>query len=197
VIASLRIVIPSVAVLLFLAFLVLLVVIARIAGSATRGPKGGERGCLGGCGLFAVILLCCGLAIAGFVAFVATLAGVTAVQHNPIKSIDILLPDASSPARGDFPALRDDEVPVVVHVAADGDLTDAARRVRALLERRFDVDRRAFRNVRTVTGPDGSSLELWFPMRRRDLNDLRRELEAWGVELGGGVRITLDEERGI
>jgi hypothetical protein len=186
-IASIQVIVPPLAVVLFLAFLVLLAIIARIAGSATRGPKGGERGCLGGCGLFAVILLCCGLAIAGFVAFVATLAGVTAIEHNPIRRIEgFRVPDGErlDTRRGErLYCIRFD-----VSEPAD-DAIAAIKRLLRLDERhdlRIDVERLH----------EGSRVELTFPVSARDLEELDRNLERLGVDPPDGVRIEL-KDRGF
>ncbi|MEM7306456.1 MAG: hypothetical protein AAF682_07295 [Planctomycetota bacterium] len=80
---------PALVLLLFGAFLFLLLGLARAAGRATQVPEGGQRGCLGGCGLVAVLVFLCATAIAAFVALIALALGVAAVEHNPVESVEI------------------------------------------------------------------------------------------------------------
>jgi hypothetical protein len=196
-IASVHVVFPALAVLVFLAFLVLLAVLGKMAASATRGPADGGRGCLGGCGLFVVILAFCALGVAGFVAFVLALTGVAAVEHNPIKSVEVIWPDAVPGGHGEPGSRRRDAVPVLLRVTTEGEREDAIRRIRAILERRLDVDDRVLDDLRTTTTAEGTVIELRFPVDRRDLEEVRRELQAWGVEVGEGVRVVLEVERGV
>jgi hypothetical protein len=175
-IALLRVLVPSLAVVLFLAFLGLLVVIARIAGSATRGPKEGERGCLGGCGLFAVILLCCALAVAGFAAFVATLAGIAAVEHNPIRRIE-------------DPVYERDEDLYCVRF----ETSEPADETIAYLKRLLRLDDHHDLQISVEPLGEGSRIELRFPVSSRDLEQLDRDLERLGIDLPDGVRIELKD----
>ena len=192
-IASVSVIVTPLAILLFLAFLALLALLAVVASRATRGPEDGRRGCLGGCGLFLVILLLCGLAIAGFVAFVVTLTGVTAIEHNPIRDISVHVPELPNTEHGEYKRGRD--VPILIRVETDGDHENVIPGIRRFLERRFDIDDDAFEHVRTIRTETGTRIEISIPVDARDLENLERELEAWGLELERGLRIELETER--
>jgi len=187
-VASIHVVVPSLAVLLFLAFLVMLVVVAKIASSATRGPKEGSRGCLGGCGLVAVLGLLALLSIAGFVAFVATLAGVSALEHNPIKSIDgIYLPSTDPGLEG----RREGRFHLIFEVEGDVD-----RAIRMLERRVRRFDRRRYDGVEwsIQRRENGARIDVSFPLDERELEDLERELEWLEIDRPDGFRIELESQ---
>ena len=77
-----------IALVLFGGLILLLGTIAFAAGRATRGDGEGKRGCLGGCGLVAVLLFLCLLGVVGCATLCVFAAGVTAVAANPIESIE-------------------------------------------------------------------------------------------------------------
>jgi hypothetical protein len=187
-IASVTVVVPALAILVFLAFRALLGILGMLVAGATRGPAEGRRGCLGGCALFAVIVLFCVLGVAAFVAFAATLAGVTAIEHNPIRSIEAIhLPNAEHgelPRRGarDLFCLRMD---------VQGRVDTAVAWVR----RALDLDEHDEIDLRVVERrEDGAVVELRVPVDARDVRELERELERLGHVLPDGVRIELEAQ---
>jgi hypothetical protein len=178
-------VIPLAACVLFLAFLVLLGSLGRLAAQATRGPADGKRGCLGGCGLFAVLAFLCALGIAGFLGFLLAALGATAVEHNPIRSVQLLhVPGAG----GGLHALRGRDA-LVVRFEALGE----APPLLELLRRRFDLEGEEL-ELSVTRGEDGTStVEVVLPVGARDVEDLRRDLEESGWKLPSGVRVELKD----
>ena len=181
-----HVVFPAVAFFFFLAFLGLLVVLGRLAARATQGPSNGRRGCLGGCALFAVLAFLCALGIAAFAAFACMTAAVTAVEHNPVRSVELIhAPRASGSATARFGGGDD----LLLRFEVEG-------RVEPLIEfvrRRFDLDEDDLRlAVHRGEGEDGRDLvELWVPLDSRDVESLREDLEHLGWQLPGGVRVKL------
>lgn len=177
-------VIPLVACILFLAFLILLGTLGKVAAQATRGPADGKRGCLGGCGLFAVLAFLCALGIAGFLGFLLAALGATAVEHNPIRSVQLL----HVPGEGRLHDFLGRDA-LVVRFEVEGE----AEPLLELLRRRFDLEGEEL-ELSVTHGEDGTStVEVVLPVDARDVEDLRRELEASGWKLPSGVRVELKD----
>jgi len=182
-----HVVFPAVAFFFFLAFLVLLALLGKLAARATQGPPDGRRGCLGGCGLFAVLVLLCALGIAGFVAFALVTAAVTAVEHNPVQSVELIhAEDADAALGSERPSSgRGDQL--VMRFEVEGDVEPLV----AFVKRRFDLADEDV-SLRVSRGEGTAALiELWLPLDSHDVEELRRELESSGWELPGGVRVKL------
>ena len=186
-ITGIEIAFPFLALIVFGAFVVLLIVVAKAAGRATRGPEDGRRGCLGGCGLAAVLAFLCLLAVVGLGAIVCFAAAVAAVDHNPIRSIEW-----SHDSSGVRPiSVGGDTSPVRLRFVAErgfvGDLADWLTQVvdgDVRLSKRDDVD---------DEGNEVTICDFYLPFSRHELmeleRDIRRELPGFREGLPEVVRI--------
>ena len=185
-----------IALLLFGGFVVLLAVIATAVGRATRtgGEGDGKRGCLGGCGLALVLLFLGLLGLVGLGAFVVTALSVAAVEHNPVKSIEVDVGPADLRAPRAPRDRRGAEVPVTLRFEVVGPVgEEIARRIAQEIadEGGRDVTVEFIPPVPGANGEGVSVVEVVVRVDRRDIDEIQeigRNVAGRGVE---GLRIEL------
>ncbi len=170
-ITGIEIAFPFLALIVFGAFILLLIAIAKAAGHATRGPEDGQRGCLGSCGLVAVLSFLCILAVAGLGAIVFFAAAVAAVDHNPIHSIEVRH-DGSTVERV---SVGGDRSPVRLRFVVDrGFVADLAPWVKEQIGGDVELD---LRNDVDENGNEITICDFYLPFSERDLAELDREIK--------------------
>lgn len=189
-----------IALLLFGGFVVLLAVIATAVGRATRsgGDGNGKRGCLGGCGLVLVLLFLALLGFLGLGAFVATASMVAAVEHNPVRSIEVDVGPEDLRYPRDLREQRRGEVPVRLRFEVVGQAgEEIARRIAQQVanEAGRDVSVTFHPPAPRVNGSEDSErvsiVEVVVLVDRRDVEEFEeigRNVAGRGIE---GLRIEL------
>ena len=184
-ISGIEIAFPFLALIVFGGFVLILIAIARAAGRVTKGPEDGKRGCLGGCGLAAVLAFLCLLAVAGLGALVFFAVAVAAVDHNPIRSIAIERSGIHPVSvGGDTSPLR------LRFVAERGFVTKLAIWLRGRVDGELELD------INYEVDDEGNEVaicDFYLPFSDHELSELdreiRRELPGFREGLPESIRI--------
>ena len=180
---------PLLVLLVLGGLLFLLVGLGKAAARAVAGPADGSsgrggRGCAGGCGLALVLMFLGALGVVGCAGLLALAAGVAAVEHNPIRKVEVLR--ESGPGEE---AREEERVHLRFEVDHDaGWLLDLVADVSGV--DRADLDLRR----RTLLGSGGEEVievDILLPLDGADLRqveeELRRELPRLSERLEPGL----------
>jgi hypothetical protein len=186
----------AVALTVFVAFLGILAGLS-VAVTKTVNPDGRvSRGFFGGLASAFALVFLCATALLGTGVFVAAVLVGTAIDKNPIESIEIRRDGAGSETTwGDVIHAAEKQHPVSVRFSVAG---DGGSHLISFLEDVVGVDKRDLERALTVTPHESgvSSLDVYefrLPLTPEDLDDMERQIEndldGINVDLPDSVQI--------